>query len=86
MSVGVDTTTSSGPSLDDVVHNKLAVAYAESSQFHETNKELMTIREHAIMKSEENIQYSTNFLWQVCVHVHACMCVCVCLCKCMATT
>ena len=51
--------------MNNIVQNKLAVVYAESSQFHETNKELMQIREHAIMKSEKLPQFSTNVLWQV---------------------
>ena len=86
-SFGIDTITGSGSSVDDVVQNKLAVAYAESSQFHETNKELMAIREHAIMKNERISKFSTNFPWQVCVCVCVCVYVCVharvCSCACM---
>ena len=72
--VGVDITTSSASSINNVVQNKLAIVYAESSQFHDTNKEIMALREQTPMHSEEIPQFSTSFPWQV--FVYMCMYVC----------
>lgn len=67
--------TSGAPTVnDDIVQNKLAVIYTESSQFHEINNTLMAIKTHALSKDEKISQFSTSFPWQV-HKLYVCVCI-----------